>query len=68
MASAHKKCPICRRQAVARFAPFCSARCADEDLGRWLSGSYRIPVVTDQDEDGSEGESPPNDGTPERSS
>jgi uncharacterized protein len=37
-----KLCPICRRPSVERFQPFCSERCADIDLGRWLSGSYAI--------------------------
>lgn len=37
------KCPICRRPAVAEFKPFCSRRCADIDLGRWLKEGYRIP-------------------------
>lgn len=40
---AAKSCPICGKPAVARFKPFCSARCADIDLGRWLKGSYVIP-------------------------
>ena len=40
---AAKPCPICGKPAVARFKPFCSARCADIDLGRWLKGSYVIP-------------------------
>ena len=38
-----KPCPICGKPAVARFKPFCSSRCADIDLGRWLKGSYVIP-------------------------
>ncbi|WP_332694804.1 DNA gyrase inhibitor YacG [Bosea sp. (in: a-proteobacteria)] len=42
-APAGKPCPICRKPAVQRFKPFCSARCADIDLGRWLKGSYVIP-------------------------
>ena len=29
------------------FAPFCSARCADVDLGRWLTGQYAIPAEDD---------------------
>jgi endogenous inhibitor of DNA gyrase (YacG/DUF329 family) len=41
-------CPICGRPAEAAFAPFCSARCADIDLGRWLSDRYVIPS---EDED-----------------
>ena len=38
-----RRCPICRQVAVERFMPFCSRRCADEDLGRWLGGKYAIP-------------------------
>ncbi|MEO5375221.1 MAG: DNA gyrase inhibitor YacG [Alphaproteobacteria bacterium] len=45
-------CPICRRPVVeTRYRPFCSRRCADIDLGRWLGGDYRIPS-----EDEGEGE------------
>ncbi|KRE17654.1 hypothetical protein ASE63_00110 [Bosea sp. Root381] len=40
---AAKPCPICGKPAAPRFKPFCSARCADIDLGRWLKGSYVIP-------------------------
>lgn len=48
-------CPICGRETVPGFRPFCSRRCADVDLGRWLTGSYRIPVVEgDEDPDDSE--------------
>ena len=36
-------CPICRKPQMAKFAPFCSRRCADLDLGRWLKGGYAIP-------------------------
>lgn len=38
-------CPICGRQSDAKYRPFCSRRCADVDLGRWLNGSYAIPAV-----------------------
>jgi uncharacterized protein len=41
--STHGKCPICGRQGVADYRPFCSRRCADVDLARWLSGAYAIP-------------------------
>ncbi|MGI4944031.1 MAG: DNA gyrase inhibitor YacG [Janthinobacterium lividum] len=42
--STAKPCPICRRPATEpRFRPFCSARCADVDLGRWFNGAYAIP-------------------------
>jgi endogenous inhibitor of DNA gyrase (YacG/DUF329 family) len=37
-----KPCPICRKPAVERYAPFCSKRCSDIDLGRWLDGRYVI--------------------------
>jgi endogenous inhibitor of DNA gyrase (YacG/DUF329 family) len=42
------KCPICGRPAEQRFRPFCSRRCADVDLSRWLSGTYAIPAVEDE--------------------
>jgi len=46
------KCPICGRLAAPERRPFCSPRCADVDLNRWLSGSYAIPVVEEVGEDG----------------
>ena len=45
-----RTCPICGKPAVVNHLPFCSARCADVDLNRWLSGTYTIPVVEDEDE------------------
>jgi len=36
-------CPVCGKPASAAHDPFCSARCADVDLNRWLTGSYAIP-------------------------
>ena len=38
------RCPICARPAVPTHRPFCSRRCGDVDLGRWLSGRYAIPT------------------------
>jgi len=35
-------CPICQSQSNVDFKPFCSKRCADVDLGRWLKGIYVI--------------------------
>jgi endogenous inhibitor of DNA gyrase (YacG/DUF329 family) len=35
-----------------QYRPFCSRRCADVDLSRWLSGAYAIPTRPDDDEDG----------------
>jgi endogenous inhibitor of DNA gyrase (YacG/DUF329 family) len=49
---AEKTCPTCGKPAVDQFKPFCSRRCADVDLNRWLSGVYAIPVKEDEDEDG----------------
>ncbi|GJE60178.1 DNA gyrase inhibitor YacG [Methylobacterium trifolii] len=44
-------CPICRRPAEPALAPFCSERCADIDLGRWLSDRYAIPAAEDPDDE-----------------
>lgn len=44
-------CPICARATDPKYKPFCSRRCADIDLGKWLNGSYAIPAeITAQDE------------------
>jgi endogenous inhibitor of DNA gyrase (YacG/DUF329 family) len=43
-------CPICSRPTEKPYRPFCSRRCADEDLGRWLTGSYAIPAADDEDD------------------
>ena len=38
------KCPVCRKTfAESAAKPFCSKRCADLDLSRWLNGVYTIP-------------------------
>ncbi|MBU1174056.1 MAG: DNA gyrase inhibitor YacG [Alphaproteobacteria bacterium] len=46
-----RPCPICLRPSVQQFHPFCSSRCADIDLNRWLSGRYVIPATEDEEED-----------------
>ncbi len=46
------RCPLCGKPRDAAFKPFCSKRCADIDLNRWLSGVYAVPVKADEDEDG----------------
>ena len=44
-------CPVCGRPRDEKFKPFCSRRCADIDLARWLDGRYAIPgKQTDEDE------------------
>ncbi|MBA5778207.1 DNA gyrase inhibitor YacG [Stappia sp. F7233] len=46
-----RPCPVCSKLSAERFHPFCSKRCADVDLNRWLSGSYTVPVVEMEPED-----------------
>ncbi|MBB4659420.1 DNA gyrase inhibitor YacG [Parvularcula dongshanensis] len=46
-------CPICAKPSVPEYRPFCSKRCADVDLNRWLSDGYAIPGA--EDESGREG-------------
>jgi endogenous inhibitor of DNA gyrase (YacG/DUF329 family) len=36
-------CPICGKRAAADARPFCSGRCADIDLGKWMRGDYAVP-------------------------
>jgi endogenous inhibitor of DNA gyrase (YacG/DUF329 family) len=42
-------CPICKKPVSAADRPFCSRRCADVDLSKWLNGSYAVPS-TDPDD------------------
>jgi endogenous inhibitor of DNA gyrase (YacG/DUF329 family) len=44
-------CPICAKPAAQDYRPFCSRRCADVDLQRWLVGRYAIPARPDDDQD-----------------
>jgi endogenous inhibitor of DNA gyrase (YacG/DUF329 family) len=44
-------CPTCRRPAHPDYRPFCSPRCADVDLGRWLTGAYVIPGPAAEEDD-----------------
>lgn len=43
------RCPMCGKSTMRAFRPFCSRRCADIDLGRWLTGAYAVPAVEDPD-------------------
>jgi uncharacterized protein len=52
-------CPICGKPVVAESRPFCSRRCAEVDLNRWLSGVYAVPVTEDEEEDERRDESGP---------
>lgn len=42
-------CPICQKPTEAKFRPFCSQRCADVDLAKWLGGDYAIPSRDPED-------------------
>jgi endogenous inhibitor of DNA gyrase (YacG/DUF329 family) len=44
-----KKCPVCGKPATEQSRPFCSERCRDVDLNRWLSGGYAIPAAPSDD-------------------
>jgi endogenous inhibitor of DNA gyrase (YacG/DUF329 family) len=43
------QCPVCGKPTQSEYRPFCSKRCADVDLNRWLTGSYAIPAVEDDE-------------------
>jgi endogenous inhibitor of DNA gyrase (YacG/DUF329 family) len=54
------RCPVCRKEAALRpenpYFPFCSQRCRQVDLGKWLGEEYR---VGDRPADEQEDEIPP---------
>ncbi len=50
-------CPICHRTTVPEFRPFCSRRCADVDLGRWITGQYVVPGSESDDDEAADDES-----------
>jgi len=45
------KCAICGKPQDPKYRPFCTKRCADVDLNRWLSGGYAIPAAEEDDPD-----------------
>jgi len=53
-----RPCPICNKPSLQKFHPFCSGRCADADLHRWLGGNYAIPAR----EHGADASDPDGDG------
>jgi endogenous inhibitor of DNA gyrase (YacG/DUF329 family) len=64
---ARGKCPICSAPTDAHYRPFCSRRCADVDLSRWLKGTYAIPGGNDAaDEDGEDAEAARQQGAEKR--
>ncbi len=50
-AKSARRCPICGRPAAENVRPFCSPRCRDVDLHRWLAGAYVIPASEDDAND-----------------
>jgi endogenous inhibitor of DNA gyrase (YacG/DUF329 family) len=42
-----RRCPICGQPTAEEHRPFCSRRCANIDLNRWLSGTYVVPASED---------------------
>jgi endogenous inhibitor of DNA gyrase (YacG/DUF329 family) len=57
MLAGGRRCPICGKRSVPRHQPFCSGRCADIDLGRWLKGVYHVETE-EPAEDGGEANEP----------
>jgi endogenous inhibitor of DNA gyrase (YacG/DUF329 family) len=53
-ANSPRPCPICGKPPTLQNRPFCSARCARIDLGRWLKGDYRIATDEASEESSSE--------------
>lgn len=49
--STQRPCPICGKPAAFAYRPFCSKRCADIDLHRWLSGAYALPAAPEAEDD-----------------
>ena len=54
-------CPICSKEADPKYRPFCSKRCADIDLGKWLTGSYAIPTEDEDEHDPGDAPAPRRD-------
>ncbi|KQZ16110.1 MULTISPECIES: DNA gyrase inhibitor YacG [unclassified Mesorhizobium] len=46
-----RPCPECGKPSTRENYPFCSPRCKDVDLNRWLKGAYAIPVRDDEDDE-----------------
>jgi uncharacterized protein len=61
-----RPCPICGKPSSQEHYPFCSARCADIDLNRWLSGAYVIPARPEEETATDPDVAPPGDDEDER--
>lgn len=52
------RCPLCKAPTARAWRPFCSKRCADIDLGRWMTGAYAVPgdpLAAGEDDDEDDG-------------
>lgn len=54
-------CPVCAKPSDPAYRPFCSRRCADVDLARWLREDYRIPAPLAPEDDDDRDPSTPRD-------
>lgn len=52
-----QRCVVCGKPQAQSLRPFCSRRCADVDLHRWLSGAYALPALEDDSDEGAPAES-----------
>ena len=57
-----RPCPECGRPSTRENYPFCSDRCRNLDLSRWLTGAYAIPVADDESKADEEEEAKRHDG------
>jgi len=62
-AEAPRRCAVCGKPEAPDYRPFCSKRCADIDLGRWLKGNYVIPGRDADEGDGQPAPPAPDDST-----
>ena len=53
-----RRCPICGKPVTATHQPFCSARCRDIDLGRWLKEGYHVATEEPPEDEPEEGSEP----------
>lgn len=60
-----RPCPVCGKPSSQAHHPFCSGRCADIDLNRWLSGAYVIPAGPASPEDDDDAVPTPDSGDDE---
>ena len=41
------KCPTCKKIAQEPFIPFCSKKCANLDLLKWLTDKHGLEIKSD---------------------